>query len=114
MVAITIRDALEELGCDVTGWANSASEAERLAAANPPDIVLMDIRLRGQIDGVGSAALLRRRLSAPVVFMTGFADEQRLAEASQLSPVGVLEKPFVKDDLEKVLRAAYSEPQEPR
>ena len=110
MVAITIRDALQELGCDVTGWANSASEAERLATVSPPDIVLMDIRLKGKIDGVESAAQLRQRFSAPVIFMTAFADEQRLAEASRLSPVGVLEKPFVKDDLEKALRAAYSVP----
>jgi two-component system, response regulator PdtaR len=107
LVALTLRDALQELGCEVVGWANSISEAERLAAANPPDLVLMDIRLKGQADGVASAAKLRQRYSTPIVFMTAFADEQRRAEASQLSPVGVLEKPFLKDDLEKVLREAY-------
>lgn len=106
MVALTLRDTLQELGCVVIGWANSASEAERLAAANPPDVVLMDIRLKGETDGVETAAQLRQHFSAPVVFMTAFAEEQRLAEASRLSPVRVLEKPFRKGDLERALRAA--------
>jgi CheY-like chemotaxis protein len=109
MVALTLRDALQELGCDVVGWANSAIEAERMTAENPPDLVLMDIRLKGKVDGVDAAVQLRQRCSAPIVFMTAFADEQQLAEASGLSPVSVLEKPFIKDDLERALRAAYPE-----
>jgi CheY-like chemotaxis protein len=110
MVALTVREALEELGCEVTGWANSPSEAERLAAAHQPDLLLMDVRLKGPVDGVSTAAQLRERYSAPVVFMTGFAEEEQLAEASRLSPIGVLKKPFRQEDLEAALAAVQNAP----
>jgi DNA-binding NarL/FixJ family response regulator len=105
LVADTLRDALEELGCDVVGWAISASDAERLAAATPPDVIFMDIRIKGWPDGIGTARRLRERCSAPIVFVTGIGSADTLERARQVSPAGLLQKPFTQDDIRRILSA---------
>lgn len=103
IVALSTRDALEELGCQVVGWATSAAEAERLAASTPPDVVLMDIRLKGPVDGLAAAVRLRERHQAPIVFVTGLADNETLGRINQVSPAAVLRKPFTREDLRGAL-----------
>lgn len=103
IVALSTRDALEELGCQVVGWATSAAEAERLATSTPPDVVLMDIRLKGPLDGFEAAIRLRERHMAPIIFVTGLADDKILERISQVSPAAVLHKPFTRENLRGAL-----------
>jgi CheY-like chemotaxis protein len=68
VVAEDVQDALEELGCRVIGWATTAADAERLAADHAPDVILMDVRLKGGVDGIEAAAHLRKGHDAPIIF----------------------------------------------
>ena len=103
LVALMLRHVLEDLGCQVVGWATTADEAERLAARTPPDLILMDIRLKGQRDGIAAAAVLQRRYRVPIVFVTALNDRETLARARRLAPAGVLLKPFAPEVLKEVL-----------
>lgn len=106
IVALATRDALQELGCQVVGWATSATEAERLAAATPPDVVLMDVRLKGNLDGIDAALRLRERHKAPIIFVTGLVQEELRERMSQASPAAILFKPYTQGDLRHALRLA--------
>ena len=103
MVALLVQDMLTDLGCEIVGWAATADEAERLAATTPPDLVLMDIRLKGRRDGLAAAEALRQRHPMPVLFVTGMAREALLARAELLPRSAVLWKPFTMDALREAL-----------
>lgn len=103
IVALATQDALEELGCEVVGCAESAVEAERLAADRLPDVVLMDVRLKGPIDGIDAAMRLRTRHAAPIIFMTGLASEETLERLSRISMAAMLMKPFTDEQLRNAL-----------
>ena len=78
ILAMDVRAQLCELSYDVVGIASTGKEALRLAKECRPDLVLMDIQLRGSIDGIATAGEMRRQWQTPVVFMTAFAGEETL------------------------------------
>src|SRR5215218_5384576 len=83
LIAEEIEDSLRELGYEVLGRASSADEAIGAVAQRRPDIVLMDIRLRGLRDGIQTAEELRDRFRVPVVFLSAHADEVTLRRAKR-------------------------------
>jgi two-component system cell cycle sensor histidine kinase/response regulator CckA len=99
IVAKDLQNELKSLGYDVPFIASSGEEAIEKAAATRPNLVLMDIRLKGQMDGVDAAHELRRRLNIPVVFLTAYADESTLQRAKVAEPYGYLLKPFERREL---------------
>jgi CheY-like chemotaxis protein len=103
IVALATQDALEELGCEVVGCAASAAEAEQLAADHAPDVVLMDVRLKGPVDGVEAAIRLRAHHKAPIIFVTGLANGEMRQRMNQVSASAFLLKPFTDDDLRSAL-----------
>src|SRR4029079_1513639 len=82
------------LGSAVAGAAASAEEALRAASDRIPDLVLMDIRLRGSMDGIEAARLLRDQFRVPVVFLTAHVDDKTVARAAETEPYGYVVKPF--------------------
>lgn len=94
MVAMDIEQALLSLGYEVAGIAESGRNAVRLAEECAPDLVLMDIRLKGKVDGVTAAAEIRRRWQIPVVFVTANTNDDTLVRAKAASPYGYIIKPF--------------------
>lgn len=94
IVAADLEQRLNHLGYTTMGPAASAEEALTLARACPPQIALMDIRLRGPMDGIAAADILRRELAVPVVFLTSHADQSTLDRAQVAEPFGYLLKPF--------------------
>jgi CheY-like chemotaxis protein len=76
VVARDLERSLDRLGYASTGWATSGEDALAKVAAEPPDLVLMDIRLKGAMDGIEAAARIRNEYGIPVVFVTAFADEE--------------------------------------
>src|SRR5688572_21807090 len=90
IVARDIKNTLAEMGYSVLGTAASCDEALQRATERCPDLVLMDIRIQGQRDGVDTAELLRRRFRVPVVFLTAYADDTTLARAKRAQPYGYL------------------------
>lgn len=102
LVSEHLRETLERLGYEVPEVVPSGEEALRLVTSLAPDLVLIDIRLRGALDGIDTASRLRARADVPVVFATTLADEASLGRAIATRPHGYLIKPFD----ERQLRAA--------
>jgi two-component system, response regulator PdtaR len=94
VVALDIQNSLTDLGFTVTGVAGTGVEALALAEADRPDLVLMDIRLAGQLDGIVVARQLRDRWNVPVVYLTAHSDEDVVQRAKVTEPLGYIVKPF--------------------
>jgi CheY-like chemotaxis protein len=98
-VAEDCRDCLENLGYRVTDVVASGEEAVEAAERDRPDIVLMDIRLRGEMDGIQAAERIRDLLGIPVLFLSAYSDRTLLRRARQVGSFGYLVKPFQENEL---------------
>jgi PAS domain S-box-containing protein len=94
LIALDLEVRLERLGYRVVGTADEADAACELALREEPDVVLMDIRLRGERDGIDAAEMLRAHSGVPVVFLTSHADDATIAATERASPYGYVLKPF--------------------
>lgn len=103
LIAKDIADTLTKLGYDVTGTVASGEECVESARSRRPDLVLMDIHLEGEMDGVRAAELLRERFDVPVVFLSAYADDKTLDRAKLTAPLGYLLKPFRKSELKSAV-----------
>ena len=99
IVAKDIEYSLKTLGYKVTGIASTGENALQKVKENRPDLVLMDIRLKGGMDGIEAAEKLREEFSIPVVYLTAYADEGTLERAKVTGPFGYILKPFNEKEL---------------
>lgn len=99
IIARDIRATLERLGYDVLATVPSGEAAVVAAADMQPDLVLMDIMLRGDMDGIEAAEQIRSRHDIPVIFLTSFADDKTLERAKITEPFGYILKPFEEREL---------------
>ena len=106
IIARDVKHTLEELGYSVPAIAFSGEEAIKKAGEILPDLVLMDIVLRGAIDGVKAAEQIRARFNIPVVFLTAYADDDTLQRAKITAPFGYLLKPFREKELYAAIEIA--------
>jgi CheY-like chemotaxis protein len=104
-ISLDTKSLLEGLGHIVVAIAVSANEAVRVAEAERPDVVLMDIRLIGARDGIDAAAEIRRRFDIPSIFLTANSDPGTRGRAQAVQPIAFLEKPLTESRLRAVLRA---------
>lgn len=102
LLAMSYRMALDGGECNVVGVAKSADEALRLTGKHQPDVVLMDIRLRGKLDGIEAAKTIMNTHGTAVIFVTGNTDEETRTRALSIKPKAYLEKPI---DCEKLHQA---------
>ena len=94
------------MGYQVTGVAASGAEALALAERTVPDLVLMDIRIKGDMDGIDAARALRLRYHLPVVYLTAHADRDTLDRAKLAEPLGYIVKPFQENELRASIEIA--------
>ena len=94
LVAADIEECLKSLGYEVVGAAASGMEELRLAVRTEPDLVLLDIKLKGDMDGIDVASALYEYLTVPVVYLTAHADAEILERAKKTAPSGYILKPF--------------------
>lgn len=106
IVGADIRQNLTMLGYRVPAVLASGEEAIKKAAEECPDLVLMDIHLKGKIDGIEAAKIVQSRLKVPVVFITAFADEATIQRAKSTEPYGYIVKPFGKKELQSTIEIA--------
>jgi CheY-like chemotaxis protein len=93
-VALHLETILEDLGLEVCEIVATGRDALDAAIASPPDIIFMDINLRGDIDGVEAARLIREKSDTPIVFVTAYGDESTLKRVNAVAPNSpVLQKP---------------------
>jgi PAS domain S-box-containing protein len=106
IVAKDIENRLVNLGYQVTGVAATGQGAIDQAATAAPDLILMDIKLRGPLDGVETADRLRRQHQVPIVYLTAYADQTTLERAKITEPFGYILKPFEERDLQITIEMA--------
>ncbi len=106
IVAMDIEDELVGLGYTVAAIASSGQEAIEKTAKTRPDLVLMDIRLKGKMDGIEAAEQIRTRFNIPVVYLTAYADDDTLERAKITEPFGYIIKPFQERDLHTTIEMA--------
>lgn len=106
IVARDIANKLERLGYAVVGIAAQGEEALALARERHPNVVLMDIRLRGAMDGVEAADKIGRECDAAIIFLTAHSDRATLERAKRTEPFGYILKPFEERDLETHIEMA--------
>lgn len=114
IVAKDIQHTLARLGYRAPATATSGEEALRKAAEIQPDLVLMDIVLKGPMDGVETAQELRARYAVPVVYLTAYADDYALQRAKTTEPAGYLLKPFQTAELRPTIEMALHRSQTER
>jgi PAS domain S-box-containing protein len=103
VIAAGIAKKLENRGYDPVASVSSGEEAISTAEELQPDVVLMDVRIEGDMDGTAAAAEIRRRLDIPVVYLTAYSDQQTLSKAKLSEPYGYILKPFREQELYSVL-----------
>ncbi len=106
LIAAELQDRLLHLGFETLGPVDTADAAEALAEATRPDLVLMDIRLKGDRDGIAAAETIQRAQIAPVVFVTANADRATYARALDTAHFGFVVKPFHERDLRVAIDTA--------
>lgn len=99
LVALSLEKKLIGLGYVVPAVASSGEEAIQKAMECRPDIILMDIRLKGEMDGVTAARQIREELDLPIVYLTAYSDSTTIERAKATEPFGYLIKPFDEREL---------------
>jgi DNA-binding NarL/FixJ family response regulator len=106
LMAMTIAAAVRRLNYDLVGSAATAARALELAESCRPDVVLMDLHLKGITDGVATAREIVARTGARIVFLTGSATGTDVARMQAMRPAGIIFKPFRRTELASKLAAA--------
>jgi signal transduction histidine kinase/DNA-binding response OmpR family regulator len=106
IIAKDIKASLESMGYSVTSIVKSGERAIEKAKQEHPDLILMDIKLKGDMDGIELSQLIRSSLDIPIVFLTAYADEEKLERAKLTLPFGYVLKPFRARDLKVTIEMA--------
>jgi len=106
ITAMELQSRLEDAGYAVIAIISSAEEAIASLSSNPPDLVLMDIHLRGDMDGIQAADVIRRRYDIAVVYLTAYTDGETLLRAKATRPYGYIFKPFEAYDIHTTVETA--------
>jgi class 3 adenylate cyclase len=94
IIAIDIKASLQKLGCKVTGVVSRGEKAIQHVERDKPDIILMDISLAGELDGIQAAEIISRKYNIPVIYLSALTDDETLKRARVTEPFGYILKPF--------------------
>ena len=106
ITASAIRGALINLNYAISSIVSTSNDAVKEALAKKPDIILMDIKLRGNKDGIHAAKKIRDKLDIPIVFITALMDQKILDRAKQICPYGYVNKPVDEKELYSIIELA--------
>lgn len=103
IVALDLQNRLKKLGYRIAAVAAEGKDAYRKAIATRPNLVLMDIKIKGNMDGISTAELIQSEYDVPIIYITAFADEPTLQRAKLTMPYGYLIKPFEQRELSSAI-----------
>lgn len=106
IIALDIAATLRRLGYEVVGMVGTGAAAVDSASLHKPDLILMDIRLKGPMDGIEAATLIQQRQPTPVIFLTAHGDADTVVRSKAASPHAYLLKPFDERALHRVVEIA--------
>lgn len=107
VVAFELKGALEGMGFTVCGMVSSGVAAIETAEREKPDCVLMDVSLKGEMDGIQAARRISTGLGIRTAFLSGFPAEEMMTRAADVEPIGFFVKPLEYGRLEKELRKFF-------
>jgi CheY-like chemotaxis protein len=106
IIALDIRSMLEDLGYMISAIVSSGEESIQKASKMKPDLVLMDIKLKGSIDGVSAGEEIYKQFRIPIVYLTAYSDQatiNRINNGKNGNPSTVINKPFDEEELQTVI-----------
>jgi AmiR/NasT family two-component response regulator len=106
LIAMELTDRLTYLAYLVCGHISAGEDVVRAVEELHPDLVLMDIKLAGRMDGIEAAELIRAQHDLPIVFLSAFSDDELLKQATRAEPYGYLVKPFEERELHSTITMA--------
>ncbi|MCP4135283.1 MAG: response regulator [bacterium] len=106
LIALAIHDMLERKGYSVCGIASNGEDAIRIAEEDSPELIMMDIVLSGQMDGITTSALIKEKKNIPIVYTTAHSDEETLDRIKATEPYGIILKPINKNDVYSTIEIA--------
>ena len=112
IIALDLKLRLENLGYEVIHTAFNGEDAIKRTGETSPDLVLMDIQLNGEMDGIYVAQQIRRLYNIPFIYLTGSYENSLLERAKQTDPVGFINKPFDESEIQNLIEKAISQKQD--
>src|SRR5687768_1455738 len=106
IVSKDIQNTLKKLGYNIVGASSTGEDAIAVAEEAKPDLILMDIMLKGEMSGIDAATVIKERFNIPVIYLTAYADESTLNKAKVTEPYGYIIKPFKEIDLHTAIEMA--------
>ena len=106
IVSMELSSYVQSLGFDVIGCTNNAKNAYELAVDYKPHIILMDINIKGSVDGIDTSTMILNEISPEIIYLSAYCDEETIERAVKTSPSGYLIKPFNKKELYASLKIA--------
>lgn len=110
LIVMSLQMELADAGYEVCRAVATGEEAIRSVRTDYPDIVLMDIGLAGDLDGIETARRIRESHDVSIIFMTGYLEEALMERAREVQPLGYLVKPVNMADLRAVVGSAFGAP----
>ena len=105
-IGMEIEEMLIALGYDVVEQAGSGQQAVEMARDHKPDIILMDIAMPGEMNGIEAAEKIKAELDIPIVFITGYGDPEYIEKAKEIEPFGYVMKPFDEEEIRAFIEIA--------
>lgn len=112
LIAKNLSQKLEKLGYKIADIVSSGPEAIQRAGELKPDLILMDIVIKGEIDGIATAAIIHQQLNIPIIYTTAYADDETLQRAENTGSYGYLLKPFKEREMHATIKIVLSKHQE--
>ena len=108
LTRLEIEEMLTDLGYDVAGQAETGAEAIAMARELTPDLILMDVKMPGEMNGIDAAREIKKELKIPIVFISGYGDPEYIEAAKEVAPFGYVMKPFDEREVHAFIEIALS------
>ena len=106
LIAEELKERLSRLGFEDIGAVDSAEEGIAIATRELPDVILMDIRLKGQKDGIQAAQQIRQQVDVPIIYVTAYSDGRTVERVKRTEHDGFILKPFHRHELQSTIQVA--------
>ena len=103
IIQMFLENIIESMGCTVRGFADNCEDGISLIQTENPDVILLDIGIKGNIDGIETAKKIKSTFNTPIIFVTGNSDKNTIERAKETNPVHIIFKPIDEDMLRKDL-----------
>jgi CheY-like chemotaxis protein len=108
IVAADLKITLKKLNYSVTSTVDNGEDALRKVSFERPDLILMDITLKGSLDGIETAKIIMAKYGTPIIYLSALNDEQTINRALSTKPFGYLIKPFASVELNTAIKSALT------